>query len=116
MQRLRSIGKIKAVKNNKHSFEVSLCTVKFKRVRERPILQLFALVFYVKKATNNAKDQSYMLYRLPQNILERLVLPLGQYEKPEIRAMAQDLSLFNADKPDSQEICFIPDKVRDRMQ
>ena len=66
-------------------------------------------VFYVKKATNNAKDQSYMLHRLPQNILKRLVLPLGQYEKPEIRAMAQDLSLFNADKPDSQEICFIPD-------
>jgi len=66
-------------------------------------------VFYVKKATNNAKDQSYMLHRLPQNILKRLVLPLGRYEKPEIRAMAQDLQLFNADKPDSQEICFIPD-------
>ena len=66
-------------------------------------------IFYVKKATNPAKDQSYMLYRLPQEILERLVLPLGQYEKPEIRAMAQELELFNADKPDSQEICFIPD-------
>ena len=65
--------------------------------------------FYVKKAHNNAKDQSYMLYRLPQNILKRLILPLGQYEKPEIRAMAQDLQLFTADKPDSQEICFIPD-------
>lgn len=66
-------------------------------------------LFYVKKATNNAKDQSYMLYRLPQDILKRLVLPLGQYEKPEIRNMAQTLELFNADKPDSQEICFIPD-------
>ena len=66
-------------------------------------------MFYVKKATNNAKDQSYMLYRLPQDILKRLVLPLGQYEKPEIRNMAQELDLFNADKPDSQEICFIPD-------
>ena len=65
--------------------------------------------FYIKKAHNNAKDQSYMLYRLPQDILKRLVLPLGQYEKPEIRAMAQNLELFNADKPDSQEICFIPD-------
>ena len=50
-----------------------------------------------------------MLHRLPQEILKRLVLPLGQYEKPEIRQMAQELSLFNADKPDSQEICFIPD-------
>ncbi|MBQ9844512.1 MAG: tRNA 2-thiouridine(34) synthase MnmA [Oscillospiraceae bacterium] len=66
-------------------------------------------IFYVKKAANNAKDQSYMLYRLPQDILKRLVLPLGQYEKPEIRSMAQQLELFNADKPDSQEICFIPD-------
>jgi len=66
-------------------------------------------ISYVKKATNPAKDQSYMLYRLPQDILKRLVLPLGQYEKPEIRAMAQELELFNADKPDSQEICFIPD-------
>ena len=66
-------------------------------------------IYYVEKATNPAKDQSYMLYRLPQDILKRLVLPLGQYEKPEIRAMAQELELFNADKPDSQEICFIPD-------
>ena len=66
-------------------------------------------IFFVKKATNNAKDQSYMLHRLPQEILKRLVLPLGQYEKPEIRQMAQELDLFNADKPDSQEICFIPD-------
>lgn len=66
-------------------------------------------IFYIQKATNNAKDQSYMLYRLPQDILKRLVLPLGQYEKPEIRQMAQELELFNADKPDSQEICFIPD-------
>ncbi len=66
-------------------------------------------VFYVKKASNIAKDQSYMLHRLPQDILKRLVLPLGQYEKPEIRQMAHELELFNADKPDSQEICFIPD-------
>lgn len=66
-------------------------------------------VFYVKKASNIAKDQSYMLHRLPQDILRRLVLPLGQYQKPEIRQMAQELELFNADKPDSQEICFIPD-------
>lgn len=66
-------------------------------------------IFYVEKAVNNAKDQSYMLYRLPQDILKRLVLPLGNYEKPQIRDMAQQLQLFNADKPDSQEICFIPE-------
>lgn len=65
--------------------------------------------FYIKKALNPAKDQSYMLYRLPQSVLKRLILPLGEYEKPEIRSLAQQLQLFNADKPDSQEICFIPD-------
>ena len=65
--------------------------------------------YYVKKAVSIAKDQSYMLYRLPQEILSRLILPIGSYEKPEIRDMAGQLELFNADKPDSQEICFIPD-------
>lgn len=65
--------------------------------------------FYVKKAISTAKDQSYMLYRLPQEILSRLLLPIGSYEKPEIRDMAGALELFTADKPDSQEICFIPD-------
>ena len=65
--------------------------------------------YFVKKAVSVAKDQSYMLYRLPQEILSRLILPIGSYEKPEIRDMASELELFNADKPDSQEICFIPD-------
>ncbi|MBQ8604074.1 MAG: tRNA 2-thiouridine(34) synthase MnmA [Oscillospiraceae bacterium] len=66
-------------------------------------------LYYVKKAVSAAKDQSYMLYRLGQNILSRLLLPIGSYEKPDIRTMAGDIGLFNADKPDSQEICFIPD-------
>lgn len=56
-----------------------------------------------------ARDQSYMLYRLPQEILSRLVLPLGEFEKPEIREMARALQLACADAPDSMEICFIPD-------
>ncbi len=65
--------------------------------------------YFVKKAVSTAKDQSYMLYRLPQEILSRLILPIGSFEKPHIREMAGELELFNADKPDSQEICFIPD-------
>ncbi len=65
--------------------------------------------YYVKKAVSHTKDQSYMLYRLPQEILSRLILPIGSYEKPDIRVMAGDIGLFTADKPDSQEICFIPD-------
>lgn len=65
--------------------------------------------YYVKKAVSTAKDQSYMLYRLGQDVLSRLILPIGSYEKPDIRTMAGDIGLFNADKPDSQEICFISD-------
>lgn len=56
-----------------------------------------------------ARDQSYMLYRLPQDILCRLVLPLGEFEKDDIREMARELQLACADAPDSMEICFIPD-------
>ena len=70
---------------------------------------------FVKKAVSLAKDQSYMLYRLPQHMLKRLILPIGSYEKPDIRTMAGDIGLFNADKPDSQEICFIPDGNHSRF-
>lgn len=56
-----------------------------------------------------ARDQSYMLYRLPQDILARLVLPLGEFEKDDVREMARGLGLSCADAPDSMEICFIPD-------
>ena len=56
-----------------------------------------------------ARDQTYMLYRLPQPILSRLVLPLGEFEKEDVREIARDLGLSCADAPDSMEICFIPD-------
>ena len=64
--------------------------------------------FYVRRAVSTARDQSYMLYRLPQAILSRLLLPVGEFEKPEIRERAAALGLAAADAPDSQEICFIP--------
>lgn len=60
-------------------------------------------------AESEARDQSYMLYRLPQDILARLVLPLGEFEKDDVREIARDLELPCADAPDSMEICFIPD-------
>jgi tRNA-uridine 2-sulfurtransferase len=56
------------------------------------------------------KDQSYVLYVLGQDTLDRLVLPLGDYQKDEIRAIARSLDLPAADRPESQEICFIEDK------
>jgi len=57
-----------------------------------------------------AKDQTYALYHLTQEQLCRTLMPVGDYSKGEIRKIAEKNSLFVADKPDSQEICFIPDK------
>lgn len=55
-------------------------------------------------------DQSYMLCRIKREQLSRLILPLGDYAKTEVRDMARKLGIPVADKPDSMEICFIPDK------
>ncbi len=56
-----------------------------------------------------ARDQSYMLGRLGQNVLSRLLLPLGEFEKDDVRALAEEFNLSCASAPDSMEICFIPD-------
>ena len=66
-------------------------------------------VYKLCRAASTARDQSYMLYRLDQSILSRLCLPLGDFEKEDIREIARSLSLPCADTPDSMEICFIPD-------
>ncbi len=57
-----------------------------------------------------SNDQSYMLCRLRQEQINRLILPLGQFEKKQVREMAEDYMLPAAHKKDSMEICFIPDK------
>ena len=56
-----------------------------------------------------ANDQSYMLARLPRSILQRVMFPLGDYEKVQVRSLAREFGIPVADKPDSMEICFIPD-------
>lgn len=61
------------------------------------------------RGASAARDQSYMLARLKQDVLSRLLLPLSGLDKPAVRAEAEKLGLFCAQKPDSQEICFIPD-------
>jgi len=63
----------------------------------------------LKKGVDQQKDQSYVLYTLPQTILTRLLLPLGRLRKEETRAVARLLGLAAAERPESQEICFIPD-------
>lgn len=67
----------------------------------------------LKKAVSadgeNDKDQSYVLYNLTQDQLSRILFPLGDMSKTEVRAIAEKNCLVNADKPDSQDICFVPD-------
>lgn len=64
--------------------------------------------FILKKAIDISKDQSYVLYSLTQHQLKHLKLPLGCLTKPEIRAKAEESGLVNANRPDSQDICFVP--------
>lgn len=63
----------------------------------------------LKKGAVPGKDQSYVLYSMGQDELAHTLLPLGSFEKEEIRQMAEARGLVNARKKDSQDICFIPD-------
>ena len=65
--------------------------------------------YLLKKAKDSSKDQTYVLYAMTQDELAHTLLPLGGLEKSEVRAMAQERGLVNARKPDSQDICFVPD-------
>ena len=63
----------------------------------------------IHEAADSQKDQSYVLFQLTQEQLSHLLLPLGDLDKPRVRAIAQELGLTSvAEKPDSQEICFVP--------
>ena len=65
--------------------------------------------YAIKNSASSAKDQTYALYSLTQSQLSHTLMPVGDYTKEEIRKIAAKLGLRTADKPDSQEICFIPD-------
>lgn len=65
--------------------------------------------FLLRKAVDEAKDQSYFLYSLTQMQLQRARFPLGSLTKTEARIIAEEQGFLNAKKRDSQDICFIPD-------
>jgi tRNA-uridine 2-sulfurtransferase len=65
--------------------------------------------YTLHRAAYREKDQSYVLHNLGQVQLSRLMFPIGDLSKPEVREIARGLKLKTADKPDSQEICFVPD-------
>jgi len=64
--------------------------------------------FFLKKGIDPRKDQSYVLYGMTQESLQHTLMPLGGYTKEEVRRMAHQWKLPVADRPESQEICFIP--------
>ena len=74
--------------------------VGFDEVRRRYVL---------RQGRDLTKDQSYVLFGLTQSQLARAIFPLGEYEKSQVRAIARAWGFVTADKPDSQEICFIRD-------
>ncbi|MBE6082637.1 tRNA 2-thiouridine(34) synthase MnmA [Acidilutibacter cellobiosedens] len=65
--------------------------------------------FLLKKSVDPKKDQTYFLYTMTQYQLEHTLMPLGYYNKDEVRKIAENIGLKVYNKPDSEEICFIPD-------
>jgi tRNA-specific 2-thiouridylase len=65
--------------------------------------------FLLKKGIDVGKDQSYFLYRLTQEQTKHILFPLGELRKTEVRTLARELALPAAERPESQEICFVPD-------
>ncbi len=65
--------------------------------------------YALRRSATLAKDQTYALYNLTQEQLSRTLMPVGGYSKDEVRQIASDIGLNVASKPDSQDICFVPD-------
>ena len=65
--------------------------------------------YTLRRSATLAKDQTYALYNLTQEQLGRTLMPVGEYSKEEVRAIAEKIGLQVAAKPDSQDICFVPD-------
>ncbi|MBD8988291.1 MAG: tRNA 2-thiouridine(34) synthase MnmA, partial [Clostridiales bacterium] len=82
-----------------------LATGHYARVGYDPETGLYRLL----RGRDRRKDQSYVLYQLTQHQLSHLLLPVGEFDKPAIRESARAAGLLNADKADSQDICFVPD-------
>ncbi len=65
--------------------------------------------YFIKKAKDKSKDQSYVLYSVKRELLPHILMPLGEFSKDEIREYAASNGFINANKKDSQDICFVPD-------
>jgi tRNA-specific 2-thiouridylase len=86
-----------------HGFD-ALATGHYARVEQDAASSRFLL----KKGIDAGKDQSYFLYRLTQDQLRSVLFPLGEMHKADVRDLARKLNLPAAERPESQEICFVP--------
>ena len=82
-----------------------IATGHYARIEKHPETGRYA----IRNSITAVKDQTYALYRLTQEQLEAMLLPIGEYNKDEVRAIAEKIDGFVAKKRDSQDICFIPD-------
>ena len=73
------------------------------------VVQLENGRYTLRRSATLAKDQTYALYNLTQEQLKRTLMPVGEYTKEEVRVIAEKIGLLVADKPDSQDICFVQD-------
>ncbi|MEW6101287.1 MAG: tRNA 2-thiouridine(34) synthase MnmA [Candidatus Omnitrophota bacterium] len=86
-----------------------LATGHYARISRAPVTGRRSPVYFLKKAKDKHKDQSYFLYRLNQRQLRHIIFPLGNYTKQQVRQLARGFGLATAEKPASQEICFLAD-------
>lgn len=63
---------------------------------------------HILRGVDSRKDQSYFLWGVPRDVVDSLIFPVGELTKPEVRDHARELGLVTAEKPESQEICFVP--------
>ena len=91
----------------KRSMEIGadyIATGHYARVRQLPNVR-----YTLQRSATLAKDQTYALYNLTQDQLSKTLMPVGEYTKDEVREIAERIQLRVANKPDSQDICFVPD-------
>lgn len=89
-----------------------IATGHYARVRYNESTDRYELL----KGIDKKKDQSYVLYNLKQNILSKLLLPVGELSKEQVRNIAAEQDFSNADKKDSQDICFIEGNYYDYLR
>lgn len=86
-----------------------LATGHYAKIQQQTESQKYQLL----RSTDRKKDQTYFLFGVPSEDLSKLLFPLANYEKSQVREIAHEYGFESANKPDSQEICFVPKNYRD---